>query len=117
MAASPQTQVRKRAAKRSAWKALMTHYKAVSKLHLRQLFADDPERGQRMTVDALGLYLDVSEHVIQENHQLVPDGLAEIMQKSLGQYDRSVAAVRQLQDQLRREASFPTTPQLRAAGT
>src|SRR5215468_8847680 len=66
MAASPQTQVRKRAAKRSAWKALMTHYKAVSKLHLRQLFADDPERGQRMTVDALGLYLDYSKNRITD---------------------------------------------------
>jgi len=62
MAASPQTQVKKRAIKQSAWKALMSHYKAVSKLHLRQLFADDPKRGQRMALEAVGLYLDYSNN-------------------------------------------------------
>src|ERR1700739_2065281 len=58
MAANPQPQVKKSAIKQSAWKALTAHYKAVSKLHLRQLFADDPKRGQRMAVEAEGLYLD-----------------------------------------------------------
>src|SRR5215469_14266790 len=58
MAASPQPQVKKQAIKQSAWKALTAHYKSVSKLHLRALFAHDPKRGQRMAVDALGLYLD-----------------------------------------------------------
>src|SRR5580693_1358901 len=66
MAASPQPQVKKRASKPSAWKALKAHYKAVSKLHLRQLFADDPQRGQRMAVDAAGLYLDYSKNRVTD---------------------------------------------------
>jgi hypothetical protein len=35
--------------KRKAWKALQAHHSKVSKLHLRQLFAEDPKRGERMT--------------------------------------------------------------------
>src|SRR6201993_4375112 len=62
MAASPQPQVKKQAIKQSAWKALTSHYKTVSKLHLRQLFADDAQRGQRMAVEAIGLYLDYSKN-------------------------------------------------------
>ncbi len=38
--------------KRKAWKALQTHYKTVRELHLRNLFADDPKRGERMTAEA-----------------------------------------------------------------
>ena len=66
MAANPQPQVKKRAIKQAAWKALASHYKTVSKLHLRQLFADDPKRGQRMTVEAVGLYLDYSKNRITD---------------------------------------------------
>jgi glucose-6-phosphate isomerase len=66
MAASPQPQVKKRAVKQAAWKALTGHYKAVSKLHLRQLFADDPKRGQRMAVEAVGLYLDYSKNRVTD---------------------------------------------------
>src|SRR5271170_5342598 len=46
----------------TAWSALASHYKAISKLHLRQLFADDPKRGERMAVEAVGLYLDYSKN-------------------------------------------------------
>src|ERR1700751_1957358 len=66
MAASPQPQVKKRAVKQTAWKTLAAHYKEVSKLHLRQLFADDPKRGQRLAVDALGPYLDYSKNRITD---------------------------------------------------
>src|ERR1700745_307138 len=66
MAASPQPQVKKRAIKQSAWKALTAHYKAVSKLHLRELFADDPKRGQRMALEAVGLYLDYSKNRVTD---------------------------------------------------
>src|SRR5579864_8779322 len=66
MAARPQPQVKKRAIKPSAWKALTAHYKVVSKLHLRQLFADDPKRGQRMALDAAGLYLDYSKNRVTD---------------------------------------------------
>jgi glucose-6-phosphate isomerase len=66
MAASTQPQVKKRATKQSAWKALTAHYKSVSKVHLRQLFADDPKRGQRMAVDGVGLYLDYSKNRVTD---------------------------------------------------
>src|SRR5579864_9096261 len=66
MAANPQPQVKKPATKKAAWKALTAHYKAVSKLHLRQLFADDLKRGQRMAVEALGLYLDYSKNRVTD---------------------------------------------------
>jgi glucose-6-phosphate isomerase len=66
MAANPQPPVKKAAIKQSAWKALKSHYKAVSKLHLRELFADDPKRGQRMAVEALGLYLDYSKNRVTD---------------------------------------------------
>lgn len=46
--------------------ALQSHYKSVSKLHLRQLFADDPQRGERMTAEAAGIFLDYSKHRITD---------------------------------------------------
>ena len=66
MAASPQPLVKKRAVKPSAWKALAAHYKTVSKVHLRQLFADDPDRGQRMAMEAVGLYFDYSKNRVTD---------------------------------------------------
>ena len=42
------------AGNRQAWDALESHYKKASKLHLRQLFADDPKRGERMAVEEIG---------------------------------------------------------------
>ena len=36
---------------RQAWKALATHYEKVRELHLRQLFADDPTRGERLRAE------------------------------------------------------------------
>jgi glucose-6-phosphate isomerase len=44
------------------WKALTTHYKTARKWHLRNLFEDDPKRGERMTAEAVGLYLDYSKN-------------------------------------------------------
>src|SRR6202046_1553179 len=52
--------------RRAAWSALASHYKTVSKLHLRQLFADDPKRGERLAVDAVGLYLDYSKNRVTD---------------------------------------------------
>jgi len=51
---------------RPAWKALTAHHKKIQKLHLRELFADDPKRGERMTVEATGLYLDYSKNRITD---------------------------------------------------
>jgi glucose-6-phosphate isomerase len=44
------------------WTALTNHYEKVKDLHLRELFADDPDRGRRMIVQAADLYLDYSKH-------------------------------------------------------
>src|SRR5499427_753015 len=54
------------AAKRLAWKALEAHYEKVGKLHLRQLFADDSTRGERMTAEAAGIFLDYSKNRIDD---------------------------------------------------
>ncbi len=52
--------------KRSAWSELALHHNSASKLHLRQLFADDPKRGERMAIDAVGLYLDYSKNRVTD---------------------------------------------------
>jgi glucose-6-phosphate isomerase len=51
---------------RPAWKALEAHYREVRKLHLRDLFAADAKRGERLTADALGLYFDYSKNRITD---------------------------------------------------
>ena len=50
--------------KRTAWKALQLHHKKVRNLHLRDLFAQDPLRGERMAAEGAGLYLDYSKNRI-----------------------------------------------------
>jgi len=51
---------------RGAWKALETHFKSVRQLHLRKQFADDPQRGERMTAEAVGFYLDYSKNLVTD---------------------------------------------------
>lgn len=50
----------------AAWQALVAHYPKVREMHLRELFADDPTRGERMTVEAVGIYFDYSKHRITD---------------------------------------------------
>ena len=50
--------------RRLAWKALAAHHKKIKGLHLRKLFAADPKRGERMTAEAAGLFLDYSKNRI-----------------------------------------------------
>jgi glucose-6-phosphate isomerase len=52
---------------RQAWKGLAAHYDKIRELHLRKLFADDPKRGERMTAEAVGLYLDYSKNRITDD--------------------------------------------------
>jgi glucose-6-phosphate isomerase len=66
MAAHPQPLAKKPAIKRSAWSALASHHKKISKMHLRDFFAEDPSRGERMSVEAAGLYLDYSKNRITD---------------------------------------------------
>jgi glucose-6-phosphate isomerase len=64
MTSHEQPGAKRPAIKSQAWDALDAHYKKASKPHLRQLFADDPERGERMAIEAVGLYLDYSKNRI-----------------------------------------------------
>src|SRR6476619_3753107 len=52
--------------KHAAWNALLAHYQSVRELHLRKLFADDPTRGERMAIEAVGLYLDYSKNRVTD---------------------------------------------------
>src|ERR671939_688717 len=51
---------------RPAWRALEAHYQEVRDLHLRRLFADDRARGERLTAEAAGLYLDYSKNRVTD---------------------------------------------------
>jgi glucose-6-phosphate isomerase len=50
--------------KRPAWASLEQHHKKMQDVHLRQLFADDAGRGEKMAVEAAGIYLDYSKNRI-----------------------------------------------------
>jgi glucose-6-phosphate isomerase len=66
MAAPVQPLTKRPPSKRTAWKTLASHYKKISGLHLRQLFAEDPKRGERMTLEAVSLYLDYSKNRVTD---------------------------------------------------
>src|SRR5262245_40160637 len=51
---------------RKSWKALQAHRKKIGARHLRSLFADDPTRGERMTAEGAGLYLDYSKNRVTD---------------------------------------------------
>ena len=52
--------------KLASWKALQTHYEKIRGLHLRNLFADDAGRGERLTAEAAGIFLDYSKNRITD---------------------------------------------------
>src|SRR6476620_12761400 len=52
--------------RRPAWKALQTHFKSIRDTHLRTLFEQDSQRGQRMTAEGAGLFLDYSKNRITD---------------------------------------------------
>ncbi len=62
---------------RPAWKALAAHYQQIKGLHLRELFADDPGRGERLTAEAVGLYLDYSKNRLTDDTLKLLRQLAE----------------------------------------
>jgi glucose-6-phosphate isomerase len=61
----------------AAWKALGAHSQAIRELHLRKLFADDPGRGERMTLEAEGLFLDYSKNRLTDETLKLLLALAE----------------------------------------
>ena len=60
-----------------AWKALEEHYRKISNVHLRSLFADDPLRGERLAAEGAGLYLDYSKNRITDETIRLLVNLAE----------------------------------------
>jgi glucose-6-phosphate isomerase len=63
---------------RKAWQALGRHHDEIAGVHLRELFAADPGRGERMTAEAVGLYLDYSKNrVTDETMRLLVELAAE----------------------------------------
>ncbi len=52
---------------RSEWAALAAHRREIGERHLRQLFGDDPARGERLAIEAAGLYLDYSKNRITDD--------------------------------------------------
>lgn len=62
---------------RPAWRALVAHYQKIKDVHLRELFAADPKRGERLVVEDVGLYFDYSKNRIEEETIRLLVGLAE----------------------------------------
>src|SRR5437899_11430342 len=75
---------------RPAWKALAAHYEQIKGRHLRQLFADDPQRGERLTAERAGIFLDYSKHRVTDETLRLLVKLAE----ECGLRDRAAAMFR-----------------------
>src|SRR5205823_5978310 len=59
------------------WAALQRHYESMREVHLRELFADDADRGTRLTLEAEGLFLDYSKHRLTDETIRLLVALAE----------------------------------------
>jgi glucose-6-phosphate isomerase len=66
MSTSPTSQKIAPLPQRPAWKSLEAHYQKLQTLHLRSLFSEDPKRGERLTAEAAGLFLDYSKNRITD---------------------------------------------------
>lgn len=62
---------------RSEWKALKDHYRRMKRVHLRTLFAEDPCRGERLAIEAQGIYLDYSKNRVTDDTMRLLIELAE----------------------------------------
>jgi glucose-6-phosphate isomerase len=62
---------------RPAWAALTAHYQKLAPLHLRELFAKDPGRGERLTLEAVGIFLDYSKNRVTDETLALLGKLAE----------------------------------------
>ncbi|CAN5812495.1 glucose-6-phosphate isomerase [soil metagenome] len=63
--------------RRPAWRALLAHHEQIGERHLRDLFAADPGRGERLAVEGAGFYLDYSKHRITDETMRLLLQLAE----------------------------------------
>jgi glucose-6-phosphate isomerase len=73
-----------------AWASLEQHYRTARNVHLRQLFAEDPKRGDRLAIEAAGIYLDYSKNRITDETLRLLLQLAE----EAGLWDRIEAMFR-----------------------
>src|SRR5262249_55725422 len=62
---------------RRAWQELTAHFECVKNLHLRKLFADDAGRGERLVLDAVGIYFDYSKNRVTDESLRLLIALAE----------------------------------------
>ena len=62
---------------RPAWAALTAHHQKIAPLHLRELFAQDPGRAERLTVEAVGIFLDYSKNRVTDETLALLGKLAE----------------------------------------
>src|ERR1043165_5436068 len=65
------------APERKAWQALKRHHEEIAGTHLRELFASDAGRGERLTAEAAGLYLDYSKNRVTDETMRLLIALAE----------------------------------------
>jgi glucose-6-phosphate isomerase len=77
MTVPPRTQPPQLAGLRAAWQALEVHHTGMQHLHLRDLFQADPKRGERLTAEAAGVFLDYSKNRIDDETLRLLIGLAE----------------------------------------
>ena len=66
MAAGPEISRSRSTGASAAWRALADHHRSMQGRHLRDLFADDPARGERMTAEAAGIFLDYSKNRVDD---------------------------------------------------
>jgi glucose-6-phosphate isomerase len=66
MAGQAETRLRQSMSKRAIWRALQDHHVSMQGLNLKKLFANDPARGERMTAEAVGIYLDYSKNRVSD---------------------------------------------------
>jgi glucose-6-phosphate isomerase len=59
-----------------AWRALERHFGELRHSHLREMFAEDPERGERLVAEGAGLYLDFSKNRVTDETMALLGGLA-----------------------------------------
>ena len=94
---------------RPAWAALTAHHQKLAPLHLRELFAKDPGRGERLTVEAVGIFLDYSKNRVTDETLALLGKLA----RGVGAARADRRHVSRRQDQRHRE---PRGASRRAAG-
>ena len=62
---------------RKSWQALTRHHQEIAGQHLRDLFATEPGRGERLTAEAAGIYLDYSKNRVTEETMRLLVALAQ----------------------------------------